>query len=88
MRYFYETFRKMAHKRIPSGRMGEVEEIANLACYLVSDYSSWISGEVGFFLNIETFISTRNNNYKMYFSKRKWCSPFISIKTSSDNLIY
>jgi len=38
-------FKKMAHKRIPSGRMGEVEEIANLACYLVSDYSSWISGE-------------------------------------------
>lgn len=26
--------------------MGEVEELANLASYLVSDYSSWISGEV------------------------------------------
>ena len=24
--------------------MGEIEEIANLATYLVSDYASWISG--------------------------------------------
>ena len=36
----------MLHKRIPVGRMGEVEEIANLAAYLVSDYASWMSGEV------------------------------------------
>lgn len=34
------------HERIPAGRLGEVEELANLATYLVSDYSSWISGEV------------------------------------------
>ena len=27
-------------------RLGEVEELANLATYLVSDYSSWITGEV------------------------------------------
>ena len=31
-------------KSNPSGRLGEVEEIANLATYLVSDYASWISG--------------------------------------------
>ncbi|ESO98315.1 hypothetical protein LOTGIDRAFT_213936 [Lottia gigantea] len=31
---------------IPAGRAGEVEEIANLAAYLVSDYSSWISGQI------------------------------------------
>ena len=35
-----------AHKRIPAGRMGEVEELANLATYLVSDYASWVTGEV------------------------------------------
>ena len=33
-------------KRIPTGRMGEVGEIANLAGYLVSDYANWITGEV------------------------------------------
>ncbi|KAI6652090.1 2,4-dienoyl-CoA reductase, mitochondrial-like [Oopsacas minuta] len=29
----------------PSGRLGTLEEIANLATYLVSDYAGWISGE-------------------------------------------
>merc|ERR1719507_2037855 len=29
----------------PTGRMGEVEEIANLATYLCSDYGSWINAE-------------------------------------------
>lgn len=38
-------FVEQVHKRIPAGRMGEVEELANLAAYLCSDYSSWMSGE-------------------------------------------
>jgi len=33
-------------KTIAAGRLGEVPELANLACYLVSDYSSWITGEI------------------------------------------
>jgi len=32
-------------KVIPAGRLGEVEEIANLATYLCSDYASWINAE-------------------------------------------
>ncbi len=36
-------------KVIPTGRLGEVEEIANLATYLCSDYASWINAEVGAF---------------------------------------
>merc|ERR1711953_1179592 len=32
-------------KAIPAGRLGEVEEIANLATYLCSDYASWINTE-------------------------------------------
>jgi 2,4-dienoyl-CoA reductase len=35
-----------AIKTIPAGRMGEVEEIANLATYMCSDYASWINAEV------------------------------------------
>ena len=31
---------------IPVGRIGEIEEIANLATFLCSDYSSWINAEV------------------------------------------
>lgn len=29
----------------PIGRLGELEEIANLASYICSDYASWFNGE-------------------------------------------
>jgi NAD(P)-dependent dehydrogenase (short-subunit alcohol dehydrogenase family) len=32
--------------RIPIGRVGEHQELANLAAYLVSDYSAYVNGEV------------------------------------------
>ena len=31
---------------MPTGRLGSVNELSNLACYLVSDYASWITGSV------------------------------------------
>ncbi|XP_068090972.1 2,4-dienoyl-CoA reductase [(3E)-enoyl-CoA-producing], mitochondrial [Hyperolius riggenbachi] len=33
-------------ERIPTGRLGTPEELANLAVFLCSDYASWISGAV------------------------------------------
>ncbi|XP_062424348.1 2,4-dienoyl-CoA reductase [(3E)-enoyl-CoA-producing], mitochondrial isoform X1 [Rhea pennata] len=33
-------------ERIPCGRLGTVEEIANLAIYFCSDYASWVNGAV------------------------------------------
>ena len=33
-------------KKIPLGRVGEHQELANLAAYLVSDYSAFVNGEV------------------------------------------
>lgn len=39
-------FRKLMLSRIPTSRMGEIPELANLISYLVSDYASWITGEV------------------------------------------
>lgn len=33
-------------KRIPIGRVGEVQELANLAAYLLSGYSSYMNGEI------------------------------------------
>lgn len=31
---------------VPVGRLGEPEEFANLATYMTSDYSSWMTGSV------------------------------------------
>ncbi|KAJ6663954.1 hypothetical protein lerEdw1_008908 [Lerista edwardsae] len=39
-------FEKMMIERMPCGRLGTVEEIANLATYLCSDYASWVTGAV------------------------------------------
>ena len=33
-------------EKVPVGRFGTVEEFANLVAYMVSDYSSWLNGEV------------------------------------------
>ncbi len=33
-------------KKVPLGRVGQHQELANLAAYLVSDYSSFVNGEV------------------------------------------
>jgi len=41
-------------------RFGEIEELANLAAYMVSDYSSFLNGEVTFFVSIVT----ENNEWK------------------------
>uniref|UniRef100_H3ALD0 2,4-dienoyl-CoA reductase 1 n=1 Tax=Latimeria chalumnae TaxID=7897 RepID=H3ALD0_LATCH len=42
------SFEKMLIERIPAGRLGTVQEIANLAAYLCSDYANWVTGAVSF----------------------------------------
>ena len=37
-------YRNEFKKRVPVGRLGEKEELSNLACYLASDYSHWMTG--------------------------------------------
>ena len=39
-------FQEESKKRIPAGRMGEKEELSNLACYLLSDYANWMTGQI------------------------------------------
>ena len=52
---------------IPVGRLGEIEEIGNLATFLCSDYSSWINAEVWY----KTFINAVANNFLVLASFRK-----------------
>ncbi|XP_010079253.1 PREDICTED: 2,4-dienoyl-CoA reductase, mitochondrial, partial [Pterocles gutturalis] len=40
------AFEKKIIERIPCGRLGTLEEIANLAAYFCSDYASWVNGAV------------------------------------------
>lgn len=41
-----EALMKQVVERIPTGRLGTTEEIANLSSYLLSDYASWLTGEI------------------------------------------
>nr|KAF6426206.1 2,4-dienoyl-CoA reductase 1 [Molossus molossus] len=66
------TFEKEMVHRIPCGRLGTVEEIANLATFLCSDYASWINGAViRFDGGEEVFISGEFNNL-MKVTKEQW----------------
>lgn len=40
----YEEFKAEMGKAIPMGRIGEAEEFANMACFLVSDAASYVTG--------------------------------------------
>ncbi|XP_016054430.1 PREDICTED: 2,4-dienoyl-CoA reductase, mitochondrial [Miniopterus natalensis] len=58
-------FEKDMINRIPCGRLGTVEELANLAAFLCSDYASWINGAViRFDGGEEVFISGEFNSLK------------------------
>ncbi|XP_037025199.1 2,4-dienoyl-CoA reductase, mitochondrial-like [Bradysia coprophila] len=39
------AFKDVAIDKLPVGRFGDPAEVSNLACYLLSDYSSFITGE-------------------------------------------
>ena len=43
--YLVENFGDDLAKRLPTGRLGEPDDIANLAVFLASDQASWITGE-------------------------------------------
>lgn len=43
--YLVENFGEELEKRMPTKRLGEPEDIANLALFLASDKASWITGD-------------------------------------------
>lgn len=46
MRFDAFSMTKKYIRKLPIGRFGEVEEIANAATFMLSDYASWMTGEV------------------------------------------
>ncbi|KAM6216100.1 2,4-dienoyl-CoA reductase [(3E)-enoyl-CoA-producing], mitochondrial [Rhynchocyon petersi] len=65
-------FEKEMINQIPCGRLGTVEELANLAAFLCSDYASWISGAiVKFDGGEEVFISGEFNRLSKV-TKEQW----------------
>ncbi|CAI8168051.1 MAG: putative 2,4-dienoyl-CoA reductase [Bacteroidota bacterium] len=70
-------------KRIPIGRVGEHQELANLAAYMVSDFGAYLNGEVitldggewlkgaGQFNNLEQVSQTMWNVLEMAIRKKK-----------------
>uniref|UniRef100_UPI001E1B2796 2,4-dienoyl-CoA reductase [(3E)-enoyl-CoA-producing], mitochondrial n=1 Tax=Jaculus jaculus TaxID=51337 RepID=UPI001E1B2796 len=65
-------FEKEMIDRIPCGRLGTVEELANLAAFLCSDYASWINGAViRFDGGEEVFLSGEFNTLKKV-TKEEW----------------
>lgn len=59
------TFAEHAKNKIPIGRLGEMEELSNLATYLLSDYANWITGQIIDMDGGELTNSVKNISWKM-----------------------
>lgn len=66
-------FTSQASERIPIGRLGKPEELSNLACYLVSDFSNWLNGEIVTFDGGElVYMAGEFNSLSKLISNEKW----------------
>jgi len=65
-------FKGVMTKRMATQRLGEIEELANMATYLVSDYASWMTGQVVNFDGGESVSMQGEFNYLLKLPKEKW----------------
>lgn len=65
-------FKGLMIDRSPSKRLGEQEELANLASYLVSDYGSWMNGEIVKFDGGETVALGGEMNALSAVTEQQW----------------
>jgi len=81
-------FSAKVHEQLPVGRMGDPTELANLASYLVSDYSSWMSGSTIDFDGGSTVLSSGEFNVLHKVEKEQWemLEQMIRTKTSKAKL--
>ncbi|XP_020835377.1 2,4-dienoyl-CoA reductase [(3E)-enoyl-CoA-producing], mitochondrial [Phascolarctos cinereus] len=66
------AFEKDMIERIPCGRLGTIEELANLAAFLCSDFASWINGAVIRFDGGEYVLLSGEFNSLLKVSKQQW----------------
>ncbi|XP_068942782.1 2,4-dienoyl-CoA reductase [(3E)-enoyl-CoA-producing], mitochondrial [Petaurus breviceps papuanus] len=66
------TFEKEIVAGIPCGRLGTVEEIANLAAFLCSDFASWINGTTIRFDGGEYVFLSGEMNRLIKVTKQQW----------------
>lgn len=78
------AFEEVMRKNNPLGRFGEVDELANLASYLTSDYASWMNGEIIRFDGGETVSNAGEFNMFGAVSSEKWDEMEAAIRTSNE----
>lgn len=78
------AFTEVMRSNNPLGRFGEVDELANLATYMTSDYASWLNGEIIRFDGGETVSNAGEFNMFNAVSKEKWDDLEAAIRASNE----
>ncbi|EGZ16592.1 hypothetical protein PHYSODRAFT_502845 [Phytophthora sojae] len=77
------AFEEVMLQNNPLKRFGEVDELANLASYMTSDYASWLNGEIIRFDGGETVSNAGEFNMFGSVSKEKWDDLEATIRDSN-----
>ncbi|ETL30303.1 hypothetical protein L916_16688 [Phytophthora nicotianae] len=77
------AFEEVMIQNNPLKRFGEVDELANLASYMTSDYASWLNGEIVRFDGGETVSNAGEFNMFGMVSKEKWDDLEAAIRESN-----
>ncbi|ETI36655.1 hypothetical protein F441_17115 [Phytophthora nicotianae CJ01A1] len=77
------AFEEVMIQNNPLKRFGEVDELANLASYMTSDYASWLNGEIVRFDGGETVSNAGEFNMFGTVSKEKWDDLEAAIRESN-----
>lgn len=67
-----EHIQKLFENRIPLGRVGQHEELANLASYLLSDYAAYITGDLIYIDGGESAYNTGEFNLLDQVTEEQW----------------
>lgn len=76
-------FEEKMRSNNPMGRLGEIDELANLASYMLSDYASWLNGEVIRFDGGETVANAGEFNMFDTVPSEKWDEMEAVIRNSN-----